>query len=189
MPHKEYIYTIVLLSFLGLVVVALTGIRSSASPRELRSIQGKEAAGGMEESGAGSTRALASGTTCKPTAPDHLGPFYEPNGPVRSSVGKGYILTGVVKSSLDCSPIAGARIEFWLANIKGRYDDDHRATVFSDEAGEYRFESNFPPSYSGRPSHIHIRVSARGYRTLVTQHYPVKGLREGTFDLVIIPTR
>ena len=39
----------------------------------------------------------------------------------------------------------------------------------------------------GRPSHIHIRVSAEGYRTLVTQHYPQKGIAEGHFDLVLIP--
>jgi protocatechuate 3,4-dioxygenase beta subunit len=33
-------------------------------------------------------------------------------------------------------------------------------------------ESNFPPGYSGRPPHIHIRISANGFRSLATQHYP-----------------
>jgi hypothetical protein len=33
------------------------------------------------------------------------------------------------------------------------------------------------------------RVTAKGYRTLVTQHYPVAGYTQGTFDLVLAPAR
>ena len=125
---------------------------------------------------------------CHPTPEDALGPFYKPNAPMRSSIGQGYVLTGTVRSSKDCSAIEGARIEFWLADPNGRYDDDHRATLLSGKSGLYRFESNFPPPYSGRPSHVHIRVSAQGYKTLVTQHYPGRGRTEGEFDLVLIPS-
>lgn len=128
-------------------------------------------------------------TTCTPTEADALGPFYKPDAPERSSVGKGYVLTGVVISSADCSPIKQARIEFWLAGPGGQYDDDHRATMFSDKSGGYRFESNFPPPYYGRPPHVHLRVSASGYQTLVTQHYPAQGRSQGTFDLVLLPSR
>ena len=126
-------------------------------------------------------------TVCEPTKPDMLGPFYKPNAPERSSVGRGYVLSGTVKSSRDCYPIRRARIEFWLAGPDGQYDDDHRATVVTDGSGKYRFESNFPQPYYGRPPHIHLRVSAEGYWTLVTQHYPAKGLTGGTFDLVVTP--
>jgi protocatechuate 3,4-dioxygenase beta subunit len=125
---------------------------------------------------------------CHPTPQDALGPFYKPNAPMRSSVGKGYVLTGTVRSSKDCSAIEGARIEFWLADPNGRYDDDHRATLLSEKSGGYRFESNFPPPYSGRPSHVHIRVSAQGYKTLVTQHYPAQGRTGGDFDLILTPS-
>ncbi|MCF6149942.1 MAG: intradiol ring-cleavage dioxygenase [Candidatus Kuenenia sp.] len=124
---------------------------------------------------------------CKPTPPDALGPFYAPNAPERTSVGKGHILSGVVRSSTDCSPLTGARIEFWLAGPDREYDDDHRATILSDKDGAYKFESNFPPPYRGRPSHIHIKTTAKDYRTLVTQYYPAKGQTEGKFDLVLIP--
>lgn len=126
---------------------------------------------------------------CEPTHEDYLGPFYKPNAPVRSSVGRGYVLSGVVRSAVDCSPIAQARIELWLAGPDGRYDDDHRATVFADRSGAYRFESAFPSAYTGRPPHIHLRVSAPGFKTLVTQHYPQEGRTEGRFDLVLIPAR
>lgn len=123
---------------------------------------------------------------CEPTAPGPLGPFYKPHAPERASVGQGYVLSGVVKSA-TCRPISGAQLEFWLAGPDGNYDDAHRATVFSDDSGGYRFESNFPPKYSFRPPHIHMRISAPGYKTLVTQHYPQEGQSQGTFDLVLEP--
>jgi len=124
---------------------------------------------------------------CPPTPAEPLGPFYEPNAPVRERVGQGYVLRGTVKSSADCQAIAGAQLEFWLAGPNGQYDEAHRATVFSDKSGRYRFESNFPPKYSFRPPHIHLRISAPGYETLVTQHYPAAGQTEGNFDLVLAP--
>ena len=114
-----------------------------------------------------------------------LGPFYVPGAPVRDEVGEGYTLSGVVRSALDCSPIAGAQIEVWMAGPDGQYGDDYRATLFSDENGAYHFESHFPPPYSGRPSHHHLRVSSPGFETLVTQHYPVEGQTQATFDLVL----
>jgi len=61
---------------------------------------------------------LVMAATCEPTRPDARGPFYKANAPERSKVGEGYVLSGAARSS-DCSPIAGALIEFWLA---GRMD-------------------------------------------------------------------
>lgn len=136
----------------------------------------------------GLSRSTRSDTKCEPTPADYLGPFYKAGAPVRSRVGKGYQLTGHVRSSADCTPLAEAVIEVWLTGPDGSYDDDHRATIFSNDSGQYQFESNFPPGYSGRPPHIHIRVSANGFRTLVTQHYPEAGQQTGEFDLVLIAT-
>lgn len=133
--------------------------------------------------------ALGQSEKCQPTGPDMLGPFYKPDAPVRSSVGKGHIMAGTVRSSRDCAPIRGARVEFWLVNPEGRYEDDHRATVISGVTGTYRFESGFPKPYFGRPPHIHIMVSAEGHKTLVTQHYPKKGVAEASFDLVLEPAQ
>ena len=133
------------------------------------------------------SRSTIPGTKCEPTPADYLGPFYEANAPVRSRVGKGYRLTGLVISSADCTPIAEAVIELWLTGPDGSYDDDHRATIFSNDSGQYQFESNFPPGYSGRPPHIHIQVSANGFRTLATQHYPEAGHEAGEFNLVLVP--
>jgi protocatechuate 3,4-dioxygenase beta subunit len=123
---------------------------------------------------------------CRPTQPDMLGPFYEPDAPVRTSIGSGYVLSGAVLAADDCKPIRNARIEFWLANPRGEYDDAHRATVFAGERGEYRFESNVPVSYGGRPPHIHVRVTAPGFEELVTQHYPEPDQTKANFNLVLV---
>jgi protocatechuate 3,4-dioxygenase beta subunit len=122
---------------------------------------------------------------CAPTPQDEIGPFYHPNAPVRSAIGKGYILEGVVRDASDCRPVAGARIEFWQAGPGGAYDDAHRATVFSDAKGGYRLETSFPPPYARRPPHIHILVDMRGYAGLITQHYPKGGSRGARMDLVM----
>src|SRR5215204_2560957 len=99
----------------------------------------------------GESQAVAAGgpANCKPTQPDMLGPFYEPGAPVRTSVGRGYSLSGTVLGAAECKPIPNARIEFWLANPRGEYDNAHRVTVFAGERGEYRLESNVPVSYGG----------------------------------------
>jgi protocatechuate 3,4-dioxygenase beta subunit len=125
---------------------------------------------------------------CPPTEPDMEGPFYTPNAPMRSSVGKGYVLKGIVRST-DCSPIPGATIELWLAGPDGVYSDAYRATIVADSAGVYRFESHVPTPYTGRPPHIHLRVSAKGYQVLITQHYPEAGKTEASFDLVLVPSK
>lgn len=84
-----------------------------------------------------------------------------------------------------CRAIPRARIEFWLVNPEGNYDDAHRATVIAGRRGGYRFESNRPVAYESRPPHIHIRLSARGFRTLVTQHYPRAGATGAAVNLVL----
>jgi protocatechuate 3,4-dioxygenase beta subunit len=124
---------------------------------------------------------------CAPTAGDMMGPFYKPDAPLRSSVGKGYLLTGLVKSALDCAPIPGAQIEFWLTSPEGEYDDQYRATVIAADSGAYRFESNRPRDYGYRPPHIHLRVTAAGFEPLVTQHYPQEEATGSQFDLVLVP--
>jgi protocatechuate 3,4-dioxygenase beta subunit len=134
--------------------------------------------------GVSSSPQAASG--CRPTPPDSLGPFYEPDAPVRSKVGSGYVLSGRALAARTCRAIPRARIELWLANAQGEYDDAHRATLIAGRRGGYRFESSKPPSYQSRPPHIHIRVVARGFRTLVTQHYPRANRSSAVFNLVLV---
>jgi len=134
----------------------------------------------------GAMGALAQGP-CPPTPPDSEGPFYTPGAPERVQTGRGLVVRGIVRSTGTCAPIPGARIERWQANPEGTYDDAHRASMRSDSAGEYRFETDLPRRYFGRPPHIHFKVSAPAHRPLTTQLYLRPGQTDVTFDLVLVP--
>jgi protocatechuate 3,4-dioxygenase beta subunit len=111
-----------------------------------------------------------------------LGPFYTPNAPERGQTGRGLVVSGRVRSAADCAPLPGARIEWWSANAQGDYDDEHRATQVADAQGVYRYETDFPGRYPGRPPHVHVRISTPGHQVLVTQLYPKPGERAITSD-------
>ena len=123
---------------------------------------------------------------CAPSGPDMLGPFYTPNAPERGQTGRGLVLSGHVRSTGDCAPLPGARIEWWSANTRGEYDDEHRATQIADGQGHYRYETDSPGRYPGRPPHVHVRVTASGHRALVTQIYPRPGDTATATDFVLI---
>ncbi len=123
---------------------------------------------------------------CAATPRDMEGPFYKPGAPAREATGKGLIVNGAVRSATTCEGIKGARVEWWQANPKGEYDDAHRGMLMTAEGGAYRLETDFPPPYAGRPSHIHFKASVPGYRPLTTQLYPKAGQSAITFDLVLV---
>ena len=179
--EKRIRFGCVLAASLIVLVLAGCAVSESGSSQMAQSSKKSPPTETAESHAAGDESA-----NCKPTQPDMLGPFYEPGAPVRTSVGSGYVLSGAVLAAQECKPIPDARIEFWLANPRGEYDDAHRATVFTGQRGEYRLESNVPVSYGGRPPHIHVRVRAPGYEELITQHYPQRGQRKANFDLVLL---
>ena len=135
----------------------------------------------------GSGAVWAGQASCPPTAADAEGPFYVPNAPVRSVIGRGLVVMGTVRSAGSCTPIPGARLEWWQANPRGEYDDAHRATQAADGEGRYRLETSVPGLYPGRPVHLHVKVSAPGHRALITQLYPKPGQTEISFDFVLRP--
>jgi protocatechuate 3,4-dioxygenase beta subunit len=127
----------------------------------------------------------AAQAACAPTKPDMLGPFYEPDAPERAATGRGLVIAGAVRSVTACAPLPAARIEWWSANPRGEYDREHRASQRA-AGGRYRYETSFPARYPGRPPHVHVRVSAPGHRTLVTQIYPASGQSSIEIDFVLL---
>jgi protocatechuate 3,4-dioxygenase beta subunit len=121
---------------------------------------------------------------CKPTPGSILDPEYSPTAPKRASVGSGFVLTGTVRGSDDCQPIAGATVEFWLAGPNG-YTDKLRGTVVADKNGRYRFQSPFPAASTGRAPHIHMNVAADGFVAIQTEIFPSEGTSSGVFDIVL----
>ncbi len=119
-------------------------------------------------------------TNCVPTYDDGLSPSYKPDMPVRSVVGHGHVLTGYVLSSVDCKPIPNAKLELWPEYAGLGHPDEARATLYTDADGKYRFECDLP-------EHIHMQISAPGYRTIANNSYHPDGKAEGEFIIVLIP--
>lgn len=117
---------------------------------------------------------------CKLTLDDGVSPSYVPNAPERTVVGHGHVVTGIVLSSADCKPIVHARLEFWPEEGDLGHAASSRATFYTDETGHYRFECNMP-------DHIHMRISAPGYKTIGVNSYHPNGAAQGTFDIVLRP--
>jgi protocatechuate 3,4-dioxygenase beta subunit len=107
------------------------------------------------------------------------GPFFKPSSPERVELletgmpGQPIELVGFVLSRA-CKPHAGALLDFWQADDKGRYDNSGfrlRGHQFCDAEGRYRLRSIVPGVYTGRTRHIHVKVQPRGGRVLTTQLY------------------
>lgn len=122
----------------------------------------------------------AAPAACAPTLDDGVSPSYRPGAPERSSVGQGHVLTGVVRSSAGCEPIAGAVVELWPEYAGQGHPDEARAAVLTGPDGSYRFECD-------PPEHIHMRISAPGFRTIGQNSYHPDGAPRGTFDIVLAP--
>jgi protocatechuate 3,4-dioxygenase beta subunit len=113
------------------------------------------------------------------TLPQTEGPFFKPSSPERVELfetgmaGQPIELVGLVVSRA-CKPQAGALLDFWQADDKGRYDNSGfrlRGHQFTDAEGRYRLRSIVPGAYPGRTRHIHLKVQPRGGRVLTTQLY------------------
>lgn len=104
------------------------------------------------------------------------GPYYKSNSPERTNlretgtVGEKLTVTGYVFDS-NCRPVAGAWLDFWQADGNGVYDNigyKLRGHQFTDESGKYILETVMPGEYSGRTSHIHLKVKTNDKSPVLT---------------------
>jgi len=134
---------------------------------------------------AGSTLAVApsaSAATCqgaRTAVAQTSGPYYKPNAPARAkisqadTVGTPLVLTGRVLDA-HCSPMTGAKVDFWQADGLGHYDNAGyrlRGVQTTDASGRYRLVTVIPGQYPGRTEHIHVRITPRGGTTFTSQLY------------------
>ena len=145
---------------------------------------GAFAAGSLLGIGSGVAQAPLSPTPAchdgdEPTLAQTEGPFFKPSSPERIELieagmaGQPIELVGFVLSR-NCKPVAGALLEFWQADDKGRYDNSGfrlRGHQFADAEGRYRLKTVVPGNYEGRTRHIHVKVQPRDGRVLTTQLY------------------
>jgi protocatechuate 3,4-dioxygenase beta subunit len=113
------------------------------------------------------TSGVLDAATIEPTPPNTEGPFYVPNAPSK----------GDLREAGDAGTVlvvAGSIVEVWHTDPAGRYDMDgfrYRSRIKTSSKGEYRFQTYMPAGYSGRPRHIHYKISAPGHELLTTQLY------------------
>jgi protocatechuate 3,4-dioxygenase beta subunit len=115
-----------------------------------------------------------------PTSPNMEGPYYTSGSPQRTTLidpgmsGVPILILGRVFDR-DCNPIAGAKVDFWQADMNGVYDNAGytlRGHAVSGEDGYYDMETIEPGLYTGRPPHIHVKVfDSNGRELLTTQLY------------------
>lgn len=124
------------------------------------------------------------------TSPNQEGPFYKTGSPERESLideglpGTPILITGRVFDQ-DCNPMPGVKLDFWLADVDGQYDNTGytlRGHQVSDQNGYYAIESIEPTAYTGRPPHIHVKLFAPDGRELLTTQMYFPG-SEGSPDV------
>lgn len=119
-----------------------------------------------------------------------------------SDGGEQLVLAGHVTDSVEASGLEGAVLDIWQANAEGKYSNEDeslaqwnlRGRQRTGADGTYRITTVRPKHYTvkddgpvgrllaalgrhpWRPAHIHLKVSAEGYRPLVTQAYLADGL-------------
>jgi len=135
----------------------------------------------------------------EPTAEQTEGPFFTPDSPERTSLlepgaeGTEFVVVGTVLAT-DCTPIAGALLDFWHADASGEYDNEGyrlRGHQFADTQGRYRLETIEPGLYTGRTRHIHVKAQAPDGPILTTQLYfpgEPRNANDGIFDPALVLT-
>ena len=130
---------------------------------------------------------------CDPTREDIEGPFYREDAPFRARLvedgmpGRRLTVSGRVLDPA-CRPVPGAVVDVWQADHRGRYDNDDprrppaagsfhlRGRLRAQDDGGYEVRTIHPGRYRigrdrWRPAHLHVKLSAEGFRPLTTQLY------------------
>ncbi len=112
-----------------------------------------------------------------PTPDVGAGPNHRPGAPFRAKLspplaeGTTLVVKGHVRDADSGAGLVRAVLDVYQADHTGRYDQrgyDYRARLLSDEQGYFELETIVPSNY-GPPPHIHMIVTAAGYRALRTE--------------------
>jgi protocatechuate 3,4-dioxygenase beta subunit len=110
------------------------------------------------------------------------GPYYIDNHLIRSDIRDGrkgvpLSLRLQVVDASSCRPIRGATVEVWHCDALGRYSGFNAPGRFlrggqrSGATGHVSFKTIYPGWYSGRTTHIHVKVHVGGAEVHTGQLY------------------
>jgi protocatechuate 3,4-dioxygenase beta subunit len=151
----------------------------------------REAIAGAATAGAGAAAfvLLRGGPGDAASAPDCVlapeqteGPYYVDNHLIRADIRDGrkgvpLSLRLQVLNASTCKPIRGATVEVWHCDALGRYSGFNapgrfcRGGLRTDASGWARFRTIYPGWYSGRTTHIHVKVHVAGREVHTGQLY------------------
>jgi hypothetical protein len=87
---------------------------------------------------------------------------YIPDAPLRDDLGRGFVITGLVRSAAGCQPLEGVRIQVWLATATGG-EQDNRASVLTGAGGRFRIRTAPTVPQFGEPN-IHVAYDGDAFR-------------------------
>ena len=92
--------------------------------------------------------------------------LYVANAPLVDDLGKGFVVSGVVRTAGSCEPVRNARIQIWLNTERGGEGlASNRGSVTTDGDGRYRLETSPVVPQFGQP-HVHIAYDDPAYGRL-----------------------
>ena len=123
---------------------------------------------------------------CSLTPTETSGPYYLDLDLLRQDITEGLpglptrLLIQVVRTS-DCAPIPNAAVDVWHCDAVGRYsgypDQGTGGLTFlrgvqeTNTEGQVTFDTIYPGWYTGRTSHIHVKVRPTPTSEITTQMY------------------
>ncbi|MBY0276831.1 intradiol ring-cleavage dioxygenase [Candidatus Binatia bacterium] len=126
----------------------------------------------------------AEAASCVLTPEQTEGPYYIDDEPFRKNITEGrpgmpLILVLRAVNAVTCAPIPNAVIEIWHADASGAYSGFNgqsngtfmRGQQVTGAGGRVRFRTVYPGWYSGRTTHIHVKVHAGGSTVHTGQLY------------------
>lgn len=128
-----------------------------------------------------------------PSEIDALGPFYNRGMALAKDVRtdptkQGHELLGTILDAKTGAPVKDAQVELWSVLPNETYDFvGDRGMQVTGADGAYKYLSDWPVPYQGRPSHVHVMVRADGYHGMVTQQYPTPGEAAKQLDIALEP--
>ncbi len=122
------------------------------------------------------------------TPPVPEGPFYKRENLNRIDITenkKGLPLSYVFRvEDKHCKPVEGAVIDIWQCDSNGHYSDFTQENTINqtwlrgyqvtDKKGECNFKSIFPGWYTGRITHLHVKVNVDNTNVLTTNCFFTK---------------
>ena len=137
---------------------------------------------GVEDAQAASSELTVADCVLSPEQTE--GPYYVAGEPTRRDItedrrGTPLILDLKLIDAGSCSPLKGASVEVWHADAAGEYsgfgseteENFLRGGQRTDRKGGVRFTTIYPGWYTGRTTHIHVKVHVSGSTVYTGQFY------------------